>query len=57
MIVQALKRLQREDSHFYVVDASDATIQKDCLHFDADGAELLGRRMYAQLIEVAGRFK
>ena len=57
MIVQALKRLQREDSHFYVVDASDANIQKDCLHFDADGAELLGRRMYAQLIEVAGRFK
>lgn len=55
-VVQALENLAKEDSHFYVVDASDATIQKDRLHFDAQGAELLGKRVYEKLMEVVGEF-
>ena len=55
-VVQALESLAKEDSHFYVVDASDATIQKDRLHFDAQGAELLGKRVYEKLMEVVGEF-
>ena len=45
-VVEAMLRLQCEDSNFHVVDASDATLQKDQIHFDAAGAELLGKRMY-----------
>jgi hypothetical protein len=55
-VVQALENLAKEDSHFYVVDASDATIQKDRLHFDAQGAELLGKRVFEKLMEVVGEF-
>ena len=53
-IVSALHRLAEEDPNFHIVDASDATIQRDKLHFDAQGAELLGRRFYEQLVKVAG---
>ena len=45
-IVEAIRRLEKEDPDFYVVDVSEATLQKDQIHFDADGAELLGRRVY-----------
>lgn len=45
-VVEAMLRLQCEDPNFHVVDASDATLQKDQIHFDAAGAELLGKRMY-----------
>jgi hypothetical protein len=45
-VVEAMLRLQREDPDFHVVDVSDATLQKDQIHFDAAGAELLGKRMY-----------
>ena len=45
-VVEAMLRLQREDLDFHVVDVSDATLQKDQIHFDAAGAELLGKRMY-----------
>ena len=54
-VVQALYRLEEEDADFHVVDVSDATIQQDRLHFDAQGAELLGRRVYERLVEVVGR--
>jgi len=53
-VVDALHRLSREDSHFHVVDASDLSIQKDRLHFDAQGAETLGRRYYKRLVQVVG---
>ena len=53
-IVSALHRLAEEDPNFHIVDASDATIQRDKLHFDAQGAELLGRRFYERLVKVAG---
>ncbi len=56
-VVQALFRLAEEDADFYVVDVSDATIQRDHLHFDAQGAELLGKRMYEKLTEVVGKLK
>lgn len=48
-VVEAMLRLQREDSDFYVVDVSDATLQEDQIHFDAAGAELLGKRMFDTL--------
>ena len=47
-VIEAMLRLKREDPDFHVVDVSDATLQKDQIHFDAAGAELLGKRMYKQ---------
>lgn len=44
-VVKALYQLQEEDPDFHVVDVSDATLGKDQIHFDAAGAELLGKRM------------
>jgi lysophospholipase L1-like esterase len=38
--------LSREDKHFYVVDASDLPLLSDRLHFNAQGAETLGDRVY-----------
>lgn len=45
-VESALYRLAKEDSNFHVVDISDGTLGKDQLHFDANGAETLGKRMY-----------
>jgi len=56
-IVRALHRLAEEDPNFHVVDASDLTIQRDRLHFDAEGAELLGKRVYERLVQVAGKIR
>ena len=56
-VVDALHRLAQEDPNFHVVDAEDLTLQKDRLHFDAKGAELLGQRVYEKLVEVAGPIK
>ena len=56
-IVQAMYRLEREDPNFHMVDANDATIQADRLHFDAQGAELLGRRYYHKMSNVVGKIK
>lgn len=53
-IVNALHRLSREDLNFYMVNIEDATIQRDRLHFDSKGAELLGQRIYKRLTEVTG---
>ena len=55
-VVDALHRLAQEDPDFHVVDIEDATIQRDRLHFDAKGAELLGKRVYERLTEVVGKF-
>lgn len=49
VVVDALRRMEAEDPDFYVVDVSDATLQKDQIHFDASGAELLGQRMFDKL--------
>lgn len=50
-IVEALEALSEEDADFHVVDAGDASLLPDRLHFDARGAELLGRRMFGKLKE------
>ena len=51
-VAAALSQLAREDKNFYVVDANDLTLQSDKLHFDAKGAEALGRRFYEKLVEI-----
>ena len=51
-VVQAMYRLAEEDANFHVIDLSDATIQRDHLHFDAQGAELYGKRVYDKLMEI-----
>lgn len=56
-VVNALHRLSREDLNFYMVNIEDATIQRDRLHFDSKGAELLGRRIYKLLTEITGGIK
>ena len=56
-VVNALHRLSREDLNFHVVTIEDATIQRDRLHFDSKGAELLGRRIYKRLTEITGGIK
>lgn len=48
-VVDALGRLEKEDPNFHVVDASDLTLQRDRLHFDAQGAQELGRRVFDKL--------
>jgi hypothetical protein len=56
-VVKALHRLAGEDPNFHVVAAEDATLQRDRLHFDSKGAELLGQRVYQLLTEVTGGIK
>ncbi len=51
-IVDALYRLEKEDPNFHVVDMSDGTLRSDNIHFDAAGAELLGKRMFKKLEEI-----
>ena len=51
-VVKALERLAAEDANFYVIDMSDGTIQRDRLHFDAKGAELMGQRVFNKLQEI-----
>lgn len=45
----AQRRLAQEDRDVYLIEVPDASLQSDHLHFDAEGAELLGRKMYEQL--------
>ncbi len=51
-VAAALNQLAQEDKNFHVVDASDLTLQSDQLHFDAKGAEILGKRFYEKLVEI-----
>lgn len=48
-VAAAMYQLQSEDPDFYVVDVSDATLGRDQIHFDAAGAELLGKRMFEKI--------
>ena len=50
-VTEALYQLASEDKDFYVVDASDLTLQRDKVHFDARGAEKLGRRVFKKMRE------
>lgn len=56
-VVNALRQLAKEDANFHLVDIEDATLQRDRLHFDSKGAELLGQRIYKRLVEVTGGIK
>ena len=50
-VTDALYRLASEDKHFYVVDASDLPLLSDRLHFNAQGAQTLGQRVYDIMME------
>ena len=61
-VAEAMRRLAREDkvgeasklcSNVFVVEATDLSLQSDQLHFDAKGAETLGKRYYEVLEKVA----
>jgi hypothetical protein len=51
-VAEALYRLQSEDVNFHVVNASDLSLQRDQLHFDAQGAITLGHRVFNQLTKL-----
>lgn len=51
-VVDALYAIEREDKNFHVVDASDLTLLSDSLHFDAQGAQTLGERVFSKLKEL-----
>ena len=46
----AQHRLTLEDKSIYVVDVPNASLRSDVLHFDANGAQELGNKMF-QFIE------
>lgn len=48
-VAEALRQLALSDSDIHVVGAEDLTLLRDRLHFDAQGAEELGRRMFRQV--------
>ena len=56
-VEEAQMRLTQEDKNVYLVDVHDAPLQRDNIHFDATGAELLGRKVYNQLVtlKLAGK--
>ena len=49
-VEDAQHRLAQEDKNIYVVDVPNASLRSDVLHFDAEGAQELGNKMF-QLIE------
>ena len=49
-VVDALYRLSREDRNFHVVDAIDLPLLPDRLHFNAEGAQTLGQRIYETMV-------
>ena len=54
-VVDALYRFSHEDQYFHVVDASDLSLLPDRLHFNAQGAQTLGQRVYETMVlEVSG---
>lgn len=48
-VADALLQLASEDEHFHVVDASDLPLLPDRLHFNAEGAQQLGHRMFDKM--------
>lgn len=51
VVTEALYRLAREDKHFHDVDASDLPLLRDRLHFNAQGAQTLGQRVFDRMIK------
>lgn len=56
-VVDALYRLSREDKNFHVVDASDLPLLPDRLHFNAEGAQMLGLRVFETMKDAVGGFR
>lgn len=56
-IAQAQQRIAHEDPNVYLIDVQGATLRSDQLHFDAVGAEFLGRRVYNQLVRLGSAGK
>ena len=50
-VAEALFRMEHEDKHFHVVDASDLPLLGDRLHFNAEGAQKLGLRVYDTMVK------
>jgi len=51
-IETAQQNLAAEDDNIYFIDIHDAPLLGDRLHLNAEGAEMLGRKVYDQLIEI-----
>ena len=51
VVADALRRLAADDRHFYVVEAADLPLLQDRLHFNAQGAQTLGQRVYDLLLK------
>ena len=51
-VEEALYHLAENDKHLYVIDMSDAKLQRDQLHFTAESAEYLGIQMYNRLVDL-----
>lgn len=51
-VADALRRLAEEDENFHVVEAGDLSLQSDRIHFDALGAETLGKRFFEKIMEI-----
>ena len=49
-VEDAQHRLAQEDKNIYMVDVPNASLRSDVLHFDAEGAQELGNKMF-KLIE------
>ena len=52
IVEKAQRRLAQEDKNIHLVEVPDASLQGDHLHFDAQGAEMLGKKMYNKLVEL-----
>ncbi len=51
-VEDAQKRLQAEDKNIHLVEVPNTEMQKDNIHFNAAGGEILGRKMYNKLVEL-----
>ena len=51
-VEDAQKRLQAEDKNIHLVEVPNTEMQKDNIHFNAAGGEILGRKVYNKLVEL-----
>ena len=49
VVAEALHRLAHDDKNIHVVEANDLSLLRDKLHFDAQGAQILGKRFYESM--------
>ncbi len=51
-VEEGQRRLAEEDKNVHFIPVPDASLQSDHMHFDARGAELLGKKVYNKLVEL-----